>query len=99
MTITTLMDNLAEFLRAAVKEYCTMQKTGEIPIEVYNKLKDSIKKQDEVISDLSKENSILKNDFNNLKAISLDLSNSSLYERMFKWNKLTQDIKAYGEKL
>ena len=68
----------------------------EIPIEVYNKLKDSIKKQDEVISDLSKENSILKNDFNNLKAISLDLSNSSLYERMFKWNKLTQDIKAYG---
>lgn len=35
MTITTLMDNLAEFLRAAVKEYCTMQKTGEIPIEVY----------------------------------------------------------------
>ena len=71
----------------------------EIPIEVYNKLKDSIKKQDEVISDLSKENSILKNDFNNLKAISLDLSNSSLYERMFKWNKLIQDIKAYGEKL
>lgn len=68
----------------------------EIPIEVYNKLKDSIKKQDEVISDLSKENSILKNDFNNLKAISLDLSDSSLYERMFKWNKLTQDIKAYG---
>lgn len=71
----------------------------EIPIEVYNKLKDSIKKQDEVISALSKENSILKNDFNNLKAISLDLSNSSLYERMFKWNKLIQDIKAYGEKL
>ena len=71
----------------------------EKPIEVYNKLKDSIKKQDEVISDLSKENSILKNDFNNLKAISLDLSNSSLYERMFKWNELTQDIKAYGEKL
>lgn len=71
----------------------------EIPIDVYNKLKDSIKKQDEVISDLSKENSILKNDFNNLKAISLDLSDSSLYERMFKWNKLTQDIKAYGEKL
>ena len=71
----------------------------EIPIEVYNKLKDSIKKQDEVISDLSKENSILKNDFNNLKAISLDLSDSSLYERMFKWNQLTQDIKAYGEKL
>lgn len=71
----------------------------EIPIEVYNKLKDSIKKQDEVISALSKENSILKNDFNNLKAISLDLSDSSLYERMFKWNKLIQDIKAYGEKL
>ena len=42
---------------------------------------------------------ILKNDFNTLKAISLDLSNSSLYERMFNWNKLTQDIKAYGEKL
>ena len=71
----------------------------EIPIEVYNKLNDSIKKHDEVISALSKENSILKNDFNNLKAISLDLSNSSLYERMFKWNKLIQDIKAYGEKL
>lgn len=71
----------------------------EIPIEVYNKLKDSIKKQDDVISELSKENSILKNDFNNLKAISLDLSNSSLYERMFKWNQLTQDIKAYGKKL
>ncbi len=71
----------------------------EIPIEVYNKLKDSIKKQDDVIADLSKENSVLKNDFNSLKAISLDLSNSSLYERMFKWNKLTQDIKAYGKKL
>lgn len=71
----------------------------EIPIEVYNKLKDSIKKQDDVIAELSKENSILKNDFNNLKAISLDLSNSSLYERMFKWNQLTQDIKAYGKKL
>lgn len=71
----------------------------EIPIEVYNKLKDNIKKQDDVITELSKENSILKNDFNNLKAISLDLSNSSLYERMFKWNQLTQDIKAYGKKL
>lgn len=71
----------------------------EIPIEVYNKLKDSIKKQDDVIAELSKENSILKNDFNNLKAISLDLSNSSLYERMFKWNQLTQDIKAYDKKL
>lgn len=71
----------------------------EIPIEVYNKLKDSIKKQDDVIAELSKENSILKNDFNNLKAISLDLSNSSLYERMFKWNQLTKDIKAYGKKL
>ena len=31
----------------------------EIPIEVYNKLKDSIKKQDEVIEALSKE--IVKN--------------------------------------
>ena len=71
----------------------------EIPIEVYNKLKDNIKKQDDVIAELSKENSILKNAFNNLKAISLDLSNSSLYERMFKWNQLTQDIKAYGKKL
>lgn len=71
----------------------------EIPIEVYNKLKDNTKKQDDVIAELSKENSILKNDFNNLKAISLDLSNSSLYERMFKWNQLTQDIKAYGKKL
>ena len=71
----------------------------EIPIEVYNKLKDNIKKQDDVIAELSKENSILKNDFNNLKAISLDLSNSSLYERMFKWNQLRQDIKAYGKKL
>ena len=71
----------------------------EIPIEVYNKLKDNTKKQDDVIAELSKENSILNNDFNNLKAISLDLSNSSLYERMFKWNQLTQDIKAYGKKL
>ena len=71
----------------------------EIPIEVYNKLKDNIKKQDDVIAELSKENSIIKNDFNNLKAISLDLSNSSSYERMFKWNQLTQDIKAYGKKL
>ena len=71
----------------------------EIPIEVYNKLKDNTKKQDDVIAELSKENSILKNDFNNLKAISLDLSNSSLYERMFKWNQLTKDIKAYGKKL
>lgn len=71
----------------------------EIPIEVYNKLKDNTKKQDDVIAELSKENSILKKDFNNLKAISLDLSNSSLYERMFKWNQLTQDIKAYGKKL
>ena len=35
MTITSLMDNLAEFLRPAVKEYCTKQKAGEIPIEVY----------------------------------------------------------------
>lgn len=35
MTITSLMDNLAVFLRAAVKEYCTMQKAGEIPVEVY----------------------------------------------------------------
>lgn len=35
MTITSLMDNLAEFLRAAVKEYCTIQKAGEIPVEVY----------------------------------------------------------------
>lgn len=35
MTITSLMDNLADFLKPAVKEYCTQQRTGEIPIEVF----------------------------------------------------------------
>lgn len=35
MTIVELMDNLAEFLKPAVKDYSTKQKAGTVPVNVY----------------------------------------------------------------
>lgn len=62
----------------------------EIPIVVYNEMKDSIKKDDEKIVELSKKISKLENDNASLKQSLDGIISSSIFERLFRWEKLTR---------
>ena len=60
----------------------------DIPIEVYQSLKDDIAKKDEIITSLSKNNSELSDKF-------IDLVASSFSDRLFNWGSITKGIKKY----
>ena len=62
----------------------------DIPIEVYQSLKDDIAKKDEIITSLSKNNSELSDKFNDLRAKAIDLVASSFSERLFNWGSITK---------
>ena len=67
----------------------------DIPIEVYQSLKDDIAKKDEIITSISKNNSELSDKFNDLRAKAIDLVASSFSDRLFKWGSITKGIKKY----
>ena len=71
----------------------------DIPIEVYQSLKDDIAKKDEIITSLSKNNSELSDKFNDLRAKAIDLVASSFSDRLFNSGSITKGIKKddYGE--
>ena len=67
----------------------------DIPIEVYQSLKDDIPKKHELITSLSKNNSELSDKFNDLRAKAIDLVASSFRERLFNRGSITKGIKKY----
>lgn len=68
----------------------------EIPIEVYQEMKNEIANKDEIITLLSHDNSELNGKFDDLRAKAIDLVSSSLCDRIFRWHENVKGIKKYN---
>lgn len=61
----------------------------EIPIMVYNEMKDAVKRDDEKIVELTKKIATLQSEKQALSEALDNVRNASILERLFKWGKIT----------
>jgi hypothetical protein len=64
----------------------------EIPLEEYNSFQTVKTNLENTINSLSKENAMLKEKYEALSAILLDVKESTISERVFKWDTLWKPI-------
>lgn len=64
----------------------------EIPLEEYNSFQTEKTNLENTINSLSKENAMLKEKYEALSTILLDVKESTISERVFKWDTLWKPI-------